>query len=108
MTGPPNVPPRAPRELSQQDAWDRFIDDLDRAGQAGDMGVVLVPAFRVDLPTGMPFGDLTKPDIENLSRFAGSLGRRADVIRIMWEDLRKKRRAATKARAAADAEAKRR
>ena len=39
--------------------WDRFIDDLDRAGQAGSAADVILPALASDLPTGTKFGDLT-------------------------------------------------
>jgi len=76
--------------MSREDSWDRFIDALDRAGQAGQMAAVVVPAFRPDLPNGMRFDELTRVDIENLSRFASQIGRRADVICIMWADLRRK------------------
>jgi hypothetical protein len=86
----------SPREPNAAEAWDRFIDDLDRAGQAGQMETVMVPAFRVDLPAGRSFGELTKADIENLSRLAAALGRRGDVVRVMWNDLRTKNRNAKK------------
>src|SRR4029077_10497889 len=82
--------PIADRELSAAEAWDRYIDDLDRAGQAGHMGTVPLPALRGDLPTGTLFSDLTRADVENLSRLASSLGRRGDVVRQMWDDLRKR------------------
>ena len=60
--------------------WDRFIDDLDRAGQAGSAADVTLPALASDLPTGTKFGDLTREDLKNLSRLANSLGRRSDVV----------------------------
>jgi hypothetical protein len=78
------------RTFNRGDAWDRFIDELDRRGQAGSAADVVLPDLSADLPTGTRFGDLTKTDIENLSRYASSLGRRSDTIRTLWTDLRRK------------------
>jgi hypothetical protein len=78
-------------------AWDRFIDDLDRAGQAGSAAEVEVPALAPDLPGGQRFGDLTRVDVENLSRLATKLGRRTDVITVLWQDMDRKRKAMKKA-----------
>jgi hypothetical protein len=82
---------------SRQAAWDRFIDDLDRAGQAGSAAGVEVPMLAPDLPTGKRFGDLTRVDIENLSRLANRLGRRTDVVTVLWQDMERKRKAHKKA-----------
>jgi hypothetical protein len=81
---------------SRQTAWDRFIDDLDRAGQAGSAADVEVPPLAPDLPTGQRFGDLTRVDVENLSRFATSLGRRTDIVTVLWQDMERKRKAKAK------------
>jgi hypothetical protein len=84
-------------EGSGQALWDRFIDALDRAGQAGSAAGVEVPALASDLPTGKRFGDLTRVDVENLSRHATKLGRRTDVITVLWQDMERKRKADKKA-----------
>ena len=34
---------------------------------------------------------------ESLSRFANSLGRRADVVTVLWQDMERRRKAAAKA-----------
>jgi hypothetical protein len=81
---------------SRQTTWDRFIDDLDRAGQAGSAAGVEVPPLAPDLPAGKRFGDLTRVDVENLSRFATSLGRRTDVVTVLWQDMERKRKAKAK------------
>ena len=84
--------------------WDAFIDALDRAGQAGSPADVELPSLGIDLPAGRRFGELTRVDIENLSRLAGKLGRRGDVVKVLWDDmLRKQKRlkaAAKKAKGA--------
>jgi hypothetical protein len=77
--------------------WDRFIDDLDRAGQAGSAENVEVPLLGAGLPAGKRFGELARADVENLSRLATSLGRRADVVTVLWQDMERKRKAAAKA-----------
>lgn len=74
----------------QQGLWDRFIDALDRAGQDGHIADVEVPALAIDLPPGRRFGELTRDDIESLSKQAAKVGRRADVITVMWEDMQRK------------------
>jgi hypothetical protein len=61
--------------------WDRFIDALDLAGQAGHIADVELPALAPDLPSGKRFGDLTRADIDTLSRLASKLGRRTDMLR---------------------------
>jgi hypothetical protein len=80
----------------QQGVWDRFIDALDLAGQAGRMADVEVPPLAHDLPTGRRFGELTRQDIETLSREASKAGRRTDVITVMWEDMQRKKKPARK------------
>jgi hypothetical protein len=87
-----NVTDTAPHVL-----WDRFIDDLDRAGQGGSAAHVPVPALAPDLPSGTAFGDLTREDLKNLARLANSLGRRADVVTTLWQDMDRKRKALLKA-----------
>jgi hypothetical protein len=51
---------------------------------------VEVPAFAVGEPTGRRFSELTRIDVQNLSRMASSLGRRADVVQVLWEDMQRK------------------
>jgi hypothetical protein len=80
----------------QQGLWDKFIDKLDLAGQEGCMADVEVPALAIDLPPGRRFGELTRDDIESLSKQASKVGRRADVIVVMWEDMQRKKKPARK------------
>jgi len=82
---------------TRQAIWDRFIDDLDRAGQAGSAADVELPSLGPDLHAGTRFGDLTRVDLENLSRLATSLGRRTDIVVVMWQDMDRKRKAEAKA-----------
>ena len=77
--------------------WDRFIDDLDRAGQGGSAANVPLPPLAPDLPSGTLFGDLTREDLKNLARLANTLGRRADVVTTLWQDMDRKRKALLKA-----------
>jgi len=84
-------------ELSRDAMWERFIDDLDRAGQAGSAAGIEVPPLGPGFPAGKRFGDLTRLDVESLSRLANSLGRRADVITVLWQDMERKRKADAKA-----------
>jgi hypothetical protein len=77
--------------------WDRFIDDLDRAGQNGSAANVPLPPLSPDLPSGTLFGNLTREDLKNLARLANSLGRRADVVTTLWQDMDRKRKALLKA-----------
>ncbi len=83
--------------MTPQAMWDRFIDDLDRAGQAGSAADVALPPLASDLPTGTKFADLTREDLKNLSRLANSLGRRGDVVTTLWQDMDRKRKAVLKA-----------
>jgi hypothetical protein len=80
-----------------QDVWDRFIDELDRQGQAGSARDVIVPAIGVDGVNGKRFGEITRVDVVNLSRIATSLGRRGETIKVLWEDMERKQKAQRKA-----------
>jgi hypothetical protein len=80
----------------QQAIWDRFIDALDLAGQEGRMADVEVPVLAIDLPPGRRFGELTRDDIESLSKQATKLGRRADVVTVKWQDMQRKKKPARK------------
>ena len=90
-------------ESSRHAVWERFIDDLDRAGQAGSAAAIEVPLLGPGLPSGKRFGDLTRLDVESLSRLANSLGRRADVVTVLWQDMERKRKAEAKAAKKRDA-----
>ena len=81
---------------TRQAIWDRFIDDLDRAGQAGSAADVEVPSLGPDLSGATRFGDLTRVDLENLSRLATSLGRRTDIVVVLWQDMDRRRKAKAK------------
>lgn len=70
--------------------WDRFIDALDRAGQAGSAADVMVPGLAVEGLAERRFGDLTRDDVKALVRFASALGRRGDVVQVLWEDMHRK------------------
>ncbi|SRR6266567_9205580 len=73
-----------------EEAWDRFIDALDRAGQAGSAAGVVVPAFASKALGGKRFGDLETDDVKALSRIATALGRRGATIVTIWEDMRRR------------------
>lgn len=77
--------------------WDRFIDELDRAGQGGSAANVPLPPLSPDLPSGTLFGDLTREDLKNLARLANTLGRRGDVVTTLWQDMDRRRKAVLKA-----------
>lgn len=82
-------------------AWDAFVDALDRAGQQGSAGAVVVPAIGGSDSAGKRFGELTSAEVQRLSRVAASLNRRTDVVSTMWRDLQwklKQQRKADKAR----------
>lgn len=78
----PADPPRRP---TPEKIWDLFIDELDRQGQAGSAADVVIPPMDLDVPSGKRFGELTRVDVQNLSRIAESLGRRGDVVKGIWE-----------------------
>ena len=68
-----------PRPPQPHEVWDRFIDELDRQGQAGSAKDVIVPAIGLEAINGKRFGEITRVDVVNLSRIATSLGRRAYI-----------------------------
>ena len=67
----------------RQGAWDRFIDDLDRAGQAGSAADVIVPPLAPDLPSGNRFADLTRGRMAVLISHRFSTTRMADRILVL-------------------------
>jgi hypothetical protein len=82
--------PAADSPDSAREAWDTFIDALDRAGQAGSATAVPVPRrFAPDGAEGKTFGELQRDDLKALTRVAAALGRRADTVMIIWEDMRR-------------------
>ena len=92
MVGWHNVTPTSERPLGPEEIWDRFIDALDRGGQAGTPAGVLVPTFPGTSLGGKRFGDLSKDDVKGLSRLAGTLGRRGETIVTIWDDMQRKAR----------------
>ena len=69
------------RPAVREEIWDRFVDALDRAGQAGNAADVLTPtALHPDAPSGKRFGDLTRVEVGNLATIAQSFGRRGDAV----------------------------
>lgn len=88
----PAPDPRVAREA----AWDRFIDELDRCGQAGNVTDVTIPAFGLDGLEGRRFSELTRVDVQQLERVAASLGRRAETVKVLWEDAQRQKRNAAK------------
>jgi hypothetical protein len=85
---PPDPPRREVQRRSPDrvESWDLFIDELDRRGQAGSAADVLMPStLDPDAATGKRFGDLTRVEIDNLAKIAGSLGRRGDIVKQLWE-----------------------
>jgi hypothetical protein len=82
--------------IPPEQAWDLFIDELDRRGQAGSAADVVVPPLGVDVPSGKRFGELTRIDVQNLSRIASSLGRRGETVKVLWEDTQRNMKAAAK------------
>lgn len=84
--------PTSERPLGPEEIWDRFIDALDRAGQAGSAAAVVVPTFTASALGGKKFGDLSKDDVKALSRLAGTLGRRGETIATIWDDMQRKAR----------------
>ena len=55
-----------------------------------------MPAPAIDLPPGRLFGELTRDDVESLSKQAAKVGRRADVLVVMWQDMQRKKKPARK------------
>lgn len=89
-----------PRPPQPHEVWDRFIDELDRQGQAGSAKDVIVPAIGLEAINGKRFGEITRVDVVNLSRIATSLGRRGETIKVLWEDMERKHKAQRKAKTA--------
>jgi hypothetical protein len=91
MTDEVRRPPQQPhsdqaRSPHPQDVWDRFIDELDRRGQAGSAADVLTPtALHAHAPSGKRFADLSREEIDNLASIGSYLGRRGDVVKTIWE-----------------------
>jgi hypothetical protein len=81
-----------------EEVWDRFIDALDRAGQAGSAAGVRVPMFVTQALGGKAFGELSRDDVKQLSRVASAMGRRSDTILTMWDDMQRRTRGSLKKR----------
>jgi hypothetical protein len=74
------------RTPQREDIWDRFIDELDRSGQAGSAADVLTPStLDPNAPSGKRFGDLSREDIDSLAKIGSNMGRRGDVVKTIWE-----------------------
>jgi hypothetical protein len=74
------------RGPTREDIWDRFVDELDRSGQAGSAADVITPTtLDPNAPSGKRFADLTLVEVKNLATIAVSLGRRGDVVTSMWQ-----------------------
>jgi len=82
--------------MTRDELWDRFIDAIDQAGQAGVAADVLVPAEVDATLAGKRFGDLTPIDIEGLARLASQVGRREETIRTLYSDMRRRAKGAHK------------
>ena len=82
--------------MTRDELWDRFIDAIDQAGQAGVAADVLVPAEVDATLAGKRFGDLTPIDIEGLARMASQVGRREETIRTLYSDMRRRAKGAHK------------
>src|SRR4051812_3661624 len=91
-SGTGNISNMPDRQLGTEEIWDRFIDALDRAGQAGDAGGGAVPIFGTHGLGGRRLGDLTKDDVKALARIAGGLGRRSETIVTIWENMQSRAR----------------
>jgi hypothetical protein len=85
---PPNDVPRSIQRRSPDrvETWDLFVDELDRFGQAGSAADVLTPStLDPDAPSGKRFGDLSRVEIDTLVKIASTLGRRGDIVKVLWE-----------------------
>jgi hypothetical protein len=81
------------RSLHPEQVWDRFVDELDRCGQAGSAADVLTPTtLERNAPSSTRFADLKRVDIDNLAKLGGRLGRRGDIVRDIWERTQHKRK----------------
>jgi hypothetical protein len=73
------------RSLHPEQVWDRFVDELDRCGQAGSAADVLTPTtLDRAAPRSTRFADLNRMDIDNLAKLGSRLGRRGDIVREIW------------------------
>ena len=74
--------------------WDGFIDALDHAGQRGSAEAIEVPSALdiTGIAEGTRFGELTSSQVILLVRFAARLGRRSDVVNVLWRDMRDRQR----------------
>ena len=84
--------PNAPTPMHAE--WDAFIDALDHAGQGGSAEAVEIPSALAigGVIAGTRFGDLSTDQVNQLVRFAVTLGRRGDVVRTLWQDMRSRER----------------
>ena len=73
MSEPPTRP------VLREEIWDRFVDALDRAGQAGNAADVLTYRATSRRSERQRFGDLTRVEVGNLATIAQSFGRRGEV-----------------------------
>ena len=77
------------RPLHPEQIWDRFVDELDRCGQAGSAADVLTPTtLDRDALGETRFADLDRADIDNLAKFGSRIGRRGDIVKEIWERTR--------------------
>jgi hypothetical protein len=91
------------RRPTPEEAWDLFIDELDRQGQAGSAADVLVPAgLHAEAPSGRRFGELTRIDIDTLAKIASSRGRRGDIVKDIWQQTQRKIKTQARDKAKAD------
>jgi hypothetical protein len=81
----------SPQPSSPRLEWEVFIDALDRAGQAGSLGAVEVPAVGGAV-AGRRFEDLTSAEVKDLSHLANGHACRGDILVVMWRDLQWKRK----------------
>jgi hypothetical protein len=95
---PPSRPrrltkPRPVRPPAREDVWDTFVDELDRAGQAGLASEVRTPTnLHPDAPCDRCFGELTRGEVDTLVKIGSSLGRRGDVVKTIWDGTRRQLR----------------
>jgi hypothetical protein len=81
------------RSPHPEQVWDRFVDELDRRGQAGSAADVLTPTtLTPDAPSGKRFADLSRVEIDMLAKIGSSLGRRGDVVKTIWQQTLQRRR----------------
>ena len=87
------------RPVHREQVWDRFVDELDRCGQAGSAADVLTPTTLDRFaPSGKRFADLNRVEIDSLAKIGSSLGRRGDTVKDIWERTRQKHKPQRRAR----------